>query len=232
MNKIAWTSIAMVLAAAIAYGDSKPPEPPARGPAVEAAKIVKGLQLSLSVDETETTPESTDETEITPDGVVKFTIVLVNRGTEPVEYLQYPQVCGPWLKVTGPDGKEIQRIPDPRAPHASLPAPDMQHVQELAPGAKWEHAAQVAWTVLDPPVEDRNRITGKVIRRYDGCGWDIRKPGRYTIVASYAPIEDARKINAKHQAHVWDGEVESNPIVFTVKPAKQAPAPTAPAATP
>jgi RNA polymerase sigma factor (sigma-70 family) len=201
--------------------ESPSPRSTPAAPTVEG-KIVKGLQLALSADKTETTPE----------GMVKVTIALINRGTDPIKYLQYPQICGPWLKITGPDGTAIKCIRDPRAPQTSLPAPDMEHVQELAPGAKWEHVEWVAWTVLDPPVENRNRITGKVIQRYDGCGWDIRKSGRYTIVASYGPIEDARRINAKHQPNVWDGEAESNPVVIIVQPAVQTPAATAPVTPP
>ena len=167
-------------------------------------EIVKDLQLVLSADKAECRPDET----------VKFTAALLNHREKPLRYICFPLLCGPFLVITGPDGKAIPYVEDELR---SSPLPTILDTTELPVGGKWAHQISVFWPVFDPPSEIRDS-KGKVIRRYEGHGWDIRQPGRYTVVARYGPVQYARMINAKLNANVWDGQITSNEVILTVKP--------------
>jgi len=156
---------------------------------------VDGLELMLTADKAETVLKA-DGSTAEP---VKLKLTFTNVSGKPLKLNTYGVETwgyfGNFLRVIGPDGKEVTRSPQRPAPPAG---PRAEQFPTLQPGTSWQ------FTVSLPTPLFRLNATGE-----------------YRIRASYVGNEAATPHPSPAFATgSWIGKLDSNAVVLTVKPAK------------
>ncbi|MBL8798152.1 MAG: hypothetical protein JNM56_29920, partial [Planctomycetia bacterium] len=160
------------------------------------AQAVDGLELMLSADRLETTLKAGGGVE-----PVKLKLTFTNVGSKPITLNTYSVQAwganGNFLRVVGPDGKELDRQAQPPAPPA---APRAAQFPELQPGMTWQY------TINFPTPLFR-----------------LNAAGEYRIRASYNGGEATTPHPTPAFARgSWTGKLESNELVLRVKSAENA----------
>jgi len=161
------------------------------------SQAVDGLELMLTADKAETALKA-DGSTAEP---VKLKLTFTNVSGKPLKLNTYGVQTwgfyGNFLRVIGPDGKEVARSPQPPAPPAG---PRAEQFPTLQPGSSWQY------TLSFPNPVFRLNATGE-----------------YRIRAGYVGNEAATPHPSPAFAKdSWAGKLDSNEVVLKVKPAGNA----------